>query len=394
MNITENLDRIEAAVNSLKTDVARLDGGNVSNIDEAVAFVGTLQSEAVAAPTFVEYDGSTESAIWLYEYRPIVTMQFIDIVEGTLGIGIGYSGVGPWPILTIEDGHLNYYLYHYSSLNDPIILTDPELLDNEQHVWEFGLNYLSKDGVVVASTSESGYQTASFILFRSGETFSSPWSGKARIFSVAFNPSNRRIEYLPKSFDSSSKARLINMSYYNGWNNPNLMNSIYYVTYDARDSSTSGPAEYSSYRNEFATADLYIDASTSQQVFDASNDGYYAYSSVTARPVDASIDPNIQAGNIKSGVTILGVQGSYEGSGGTGDLQEKNISIDLDTVDSSINPDSGYDGLSKVVIDSSTLNSQRTEIYNRLLGISGSTIINYVLNETQAQTILTELEGI
>lgn len=33
--------------------------------------------------------------------------------------------------------------------------------------------------------------------------------------------------------------------------------------------------------------------------------------------VDASIDSNIVAGNIKKDVTILGVTGTYEGSGGS-----------------------------------------------------------------------------
>lgn len=37
------------------------------------------------------------------------------------------------------------------------------------------------------------------------------------------------------------------------------------------------------------------------------------WNKVLAIPVDASIDANIVAGNIKSGVTILGVTGSYTG---------------------------------------------------------------------------------
>lgn len=37
------------------------------------------------------------------------------------------------------------------------------------------------------------------------------------------------------------------------------------------------------------------------------------YSSVTVTAVTAAIDENIVAGNIKSGVTILGVEGTYTG---------------------------------------------------------------------------------
>ena len=54
--------------------------------------------------------------------------------------------------------------------------------------------------------------------------------------------------------------------------------------------------------------------STSQQVITADT-GYDALSQVTIGAVTSSIDANIQAGNIKSGTTILGVTGNYTGGG-------------------------------------------------------------------------------
>lgn len=54
--------------------------------------------------------------------------------------------------------------------------------------------------------------------------------------------------------------------------------------------------------------------STSQQVIQA-DDGYDALSQVTIGAVTSAIDANIVAGNIKSGVNILGVTGTYSGSG-------------------------------------------------------------------------------
>ena len=45
--------------------------------------------------------------------------------------------------------------------------------------------------------------------------------------------------------------------------------------------------------------------------------GYSGYGTVKCNAVTSSIDSNITAGNIKSGVTILGVTGTYEGSGAT-----------------------------------------------------------------------------
>lgn len=56
--------------------------------------------------------------------------------------------------------------------------------------------------------------------------------------------------------------------------------------------------------------------STSQQIITADN-GYYGLSQVTVNAVTSSIDANITAGNIKSGVSILGVTGNYTGASAT-----------------------------------------------------------------------------
>lgn len=56
--------------------------------------------------------------------------------------------------------------------------------------------------------------------------------------------------------------------------------------------------------------------STSQQTITADN-GYYGLSQVTVSAVTSSMDANIVAGNIKSGVSILGVTGNYTGASAT-----------------------------------------------------------------------------
>lgn len=56
--------------------------------------------------------------------------------------------------------------------------------------------------------------------------------------------------------------------------------------------------------------------STSQQIITADN-GYDGLSQVTVSAVTSSIDADIVAGNIKSGVNILGVTGSYTGASAT-----------------------------------------------------------------------------
>lgn len=61
---------------------------------------------------------------------------------------------------------------------------------------------------------------------------------------------------------------------------------------------------------------LPITPTTSAQTITAPS-GVDGYSPITVSAVSSSIDANITAGNIKNGVTILGVTGNYTGSGGT-----------------------------------------------------------------------------
>lgn len=56
-----------------------------------------------------------------------------------------------------------------------------------------------------------------------------------------------------------------------------------------------------------------ITPTKSNQTVNASSDSADGFSAVTVNGVTAAIDANITAGNIKHGVTILGVTGTYEG---------------------------------------------------------------------------------
>lgn len=90
---------------------------------------------------------------------------------------------------------------------------------------------------------------------------------------------------------------------------------------------------------------LSVTPSTEAQSFTppAGTDGYNI---VNVSAVDASIDSNIVAGNIKNGVNILGVTGEYSGAGST--YQSKSVTPTAAGL--TVTPDTGYDALSSVVI--------------------------------------------
>jgi hypothetical protein len=92
-----------------------------------------------------------------------------------------------------------------------------------------------------------------------------------------------------------------------------------------------------------------VSPSTSQQIIEASQ-GYDGLSSVTVGAVTSSIDTNITEGNIKSGVEILGVTGSY--SGEAPNLESKSVSPS--TSQQIIEASQGYDGLSSVAVGAVT----------------------------------------
>lgn len=63
-----------------------------------------------------------------------------------------------------------------------------------------------------------------------------------------------------------------------------------------------------------------VTPSTSSQLIQADS-GYTGLSSVNVSAVTSSIDNNIASGNIKNGVTILGVEGTYQGTPPSGTIE-------------------------------------------------------------------------
>ena len=120
-----------------------------------------------------------------------------------------------------------------------------------------------------------------------------------------------------------------------------------------------------------------VDPSTSQQTVNSSADGL---SSVTVNAVTSSIDANIQAGNIKKDVTILGVTGTYESAPTQPNLQDVSVTY-LSNGNYTLSASAGYDGLGtvdvSVNIDGATNWIEEVKLGN-ITDISGYSIAKLV----------------
>ena len=95
----------------------------------------------------------------------------------------------------------------------------------------------------------------------------------------------------------------------------------------------------------FTTEELTVNPTTSQQVFEPTENGY---SKVTVNAVTAAIDPDITAANILSGVNILGVVGTA--------IESNTQDIDI-TSNGTYHPEEGYTGFDEVRVNINTVNN-------------------------------------
>ena len=117
--------------------------------------------------------------------------------------------------------------------------------------------------------------------------------------------------------------------------------------------------------------ELNVTPSTSAQTITASG-GVDGYSPVNVSAVDATIDANITAGNIKSGVSILGVTGNLVES------NETTLSVTPTTSAQTLTPTSPYTGFNEVSVSAVTssidANIQAGNIKKdvQILGVTGT----------------------
>lgn len=120
-------------------------------------------------------------------------------------------------------------------------------------------------------------------------------------------------------------------------------------------------------------ADLVSDGITSNSVAITPTTSGRHLSQVTIPRITSAIDSNIIASNIKSGVTILGVAGSYQTP-----TQTKSMTLGA-SAPSSVTPDSGYH-LSSVApnIDTSVIKGENIRHGVNILGVQGTYYSSYI----------------
>lgn len=125
--------------------------------------------------------------------------------------------------------------------------------------------------------------------------------------------------------------------------------------------------------NNFTTQDKTVNPTTSEQTI-AADEGFDGLGSVTVEAVTSTIDSNITAENIKAGISILGVTGSYTPE----EYVTQSKTVSPSTEAQTVTPDADYDGLDSVTVEAITaenipnLTAENIKAGAEVLGITGT----------------------
>ena len=131
-----------------------------------------------------------------------------------------------------------------------------------------------------------------------------------------------------------------------------------------------------------------VNSSTSTQTI-TPEPSDYGLSSVTVNAVTSSIDSNIQADNIKSGVTILGITGNYSGTV----INNQNKTVDPSTDQQSITADSGYTGLGIVTVNAAPLEIRTVDASVNQIQVARSTTDYYGLRTVTINAVTSSIDS-
>lgn len=135
------------------------------------------------------------------------------------------------------------------------------------------------------------------------------------------------------------------------------------------------------YTGDFTYQNKTAYLTTEEPVTYTADEGYDALSSVTVPRVTAAIDGNISSGNIRKGVEILGVTGTYEPA-----PSMTNKSVSPKTYVQYVTPDSGYGSMDQVTVGAVTasidsdIKASNIKSGIEILGVKGT--LEYMEPET------------
>lgn len=301
MNIAQNLDRIEAAVNAMKLSCSQKGVGEAQNIDQVAQLVAELDSPVFSNPLYVSFDSSIYETPYM-QPKSEIRLQFTDIKDGILMTGYNNLLNMYWPELQVVNGHLVYTSLWKTDPSDPesseygiASMTDPDVLDTNVHTWILNFDMLIKDGTIIGSITTpemAWYQQQTHILGRAlnipidGSNYRNNdlYQGKFRIYSISDGPelaidgnhvtvTTRYNWYKPLAKDASTQAILVDSSTFLDWdhNNGVRINGIYgTISYAERSIFTE-------YQDPYDTLNINVDMDSSAYIVytpEASFDGY------------------------------------------------------------------------------------------------------------------------
>ena len=174
---------------------------------------------------------------------------------------------------------------------------------------------------------------------------------------------NIRAEFIPVNFNKPAVLTTKTIT----------QNGVYDAVTDNADGYSSVTVVVP--ENEVHTQELNVTPTTSNQTFVPSV-GVDGFTPVNVSAVNATIDPNIQEGNIKDGVSILGVMGNYQGTTPTGTI--------------TITTNGVYDVTDKATADVQ-VPSSAPEVYRPLMvdngTITGDTSVGFMALPSNARNI-------
>ena len=347
---------IDVSINTVNNQAKTTDSSTVSqNITPDNGYTGlssvtvnpyVLDSKTVNSSTLQQVITSDEDGLSSVTVNPYVldskTVDSSTVSQTIVSDEDGLSSVTINPY-TVEDdssvlttnGHYEFAPTNADALSKVVVDVSINTVNNQAKT-------ANSSTVSQAITPDNGYTGLSQVTIN-------PYTTETETDTIT---ANGRYEYTPQNADALSSV-VVDVS---------VQGQVINNQSKTVDSSTVGQTVAPDYNlgytglgkvdvNPYVLDSSTVNPSTNTIIVTSTVDGL---SSVTVNAVNHAIDSNITAGNIREGVEILGVEGTYAGT-------NQSKTVDSSTASQDITPDNGYTGLSKVTVNPYVLDSKTVD---------------------------------